>query len=131
MDFPTLSCRTSPTRSRSASRPFSEPARGTRVAFRQASITDRSVGSTLREIDIDYFTGEDTNVAKFELYKSSNDEYRWRLKASNGQVIATGGEGYSSPAMDKSLPLVERGTPRVLGRREASMRLSASLLPLQ
>jgi uncharacterized protein YegP (UPF0339 family) len=33
-------------------------------------------------------------AAKFELYKSSNGEYRWRLKASNGQVIATGGEGY-------------------------------------
>ena len=37
-------------------------------------------------------------AAKFELYKSSNGEYRWRLRASNGQVIATGGEGYSSKA---------------------------------
>jgi uncharacterized protein YegP (UPF0339 family) len=37
-------------------------------------------------------------AAKFELYKSSNGEYRWRLKATNGQVIATGGEGYSSKA---------------------------------
>jgi uncharacterized protein YegP (UPF0339 family) len=37
-------------------------------------------------------------MAKFELYKSSNGQYRWRLKASNGQVIATGGEGYSSRA---------------------------------
>jgi uncharacterized protein YegP (UPF0339 family) len=36
--------------------------------------------------------------AKFELYKSSNGEYRWRLRASNGQVIATGGEGYSTKA---------------------------------
>ena len=35
---------------------------------------------------------------KFELYKSPNGEYRWRLKATNGQVIATGGEGYSSKA---------------------------------
>jgi len=35
-------------------------------------------------------------MAKFELYKSSNGEYRWRLKADNGNVIATGGEGYSS-----------------------------------
>jgi len=31
-------------------------------------------------------------MAKFELYKSPNGEYRWRLKATNGQVIATGGE---------------------------------------
>jgi uncharacterized protein len=35
-------------------------------------------------------------MAKFELYKSPNGEYRWRLKATNGQVIATGGEGYCS-----------------------------------
>jgi uncharacterized protein YegP (UPF0339 family) len=33
-----------------------------------------------------------------ELYKSPNGEYRWRLKATNGQVIATGGEGHSSKA---------------------------------
>lgn len=35
-------------------------------------------------------------AAKFELYKSSNGEYRWRLKSSNGQVIAASGEGYTS-----------------------------------
>jgi uncharacterized protein YegP (UPF0339 family) len=35
-------------------------------------------------------------MSKFEVYKSSNGEYRWRLKADNGNVIATGGEGYSS-----------------------------------
>lgn len=37
-------------------------------------------------------------AGKFEVYKSSNGEFRWRLKASNGQVIATAGEGYSSKA---------------------------------
>jgi uncharacterized protein YegP (UPF0339 family) len=35
-------------------------------------------------------------AAKFEVYKDSKSEYRWRLKASNGQTIATGGEGYAS-----------------------------------
>lgn len=35
-------------------------------------------------------------MATFETYKDSSDQYRWRLKASNGQTIATGGEGYSS-----------------------------------
>jgi uncharacterized protein len=35
-------------------------------------------------------------VAKFELYKSSNGEFRWRLKSGNGQIIATSGEGYTS-----------------------------------
>ena len=33
-------------------------------------------------------------AAKFELYKDAKGEYRWRLVVSNGQTIATGGEGY-------------------------------------
>ena len=33
-------------------------------------------------------------MAAFELYTDSKNEYRWRLKATNGQTIATGGEGY-------------------------------------
>lgn len=37
-------------------------------------------------------------AGKFELYADAKGEYRWRLKASNGQTIATGGEGYSSKA---------------------------------
>ena len=37
-------------------------------------------------------------MAKFELYKSSNGEFRWRLKSSNGQIIATSGEGYTTKA---------------------------------
>lgn len=32
-------------------------------------------------------------MAKFELYKSSNGEFRWRLKSGNGQIIASSGEG--------------------------------------
>jgi uncharacterized protein YegP (UPF0339 family) len=35
-------------------------------------------------------------AAKFEVYTSSNGEYRWRLKSGNGQVIAASGEGYTS-----------------------------------
>ena len=35
-------------------------------------------------------------MGKFELYADNAGEYRWRLKASNGQVIATGGQGYKS-----------------------------------
>jgi uncharacterized protein YegP (UPF0339 family) len=36
-------------------------------------------------------------AGKFELYKSSSGEYRFRLKATNGQIIATG-EGYKTKA---------------------------------
>lgn len=36
---------------------------------------------------------------KFEVFKSEADgQHYWRLVASNGAVIATGGEGFSSKA---------------------------------
>ncbi|MCB0910644.1 MAG: YegP family protein [Propionibacteriaceae bacterium] len=41
-------------------------------------------------------------AGRFELYTDAKGEYRWRLKASNGQTIATGGEGYSSKASAKN-----------------------------
>ena len=31
---------------------------------------------------------------KFHLYRDANREWRWRLKASNGRVLADSGEGY-------------------------------------
>lgn len=34
---------------------------------------------------------------KFEVYKDKKGEFRFRLKAANGQVVATG-EGYASKA---------------------------------
>jgi len=33
---------------------------------------------------------------KYEMYRDTRGEWRWRLKAANGQIIATSGEGYSS-----------------------------------
>ncbi len=30
----------------------------------------------------------------FETYEDSGKQYRWRLKATNGQIIATSGQGY-------------------------------------
>ncbi|MBO0981724.1 YegP family protein [Microbacterium sp. SD291] len=35
-------------------------------------------------------------AGKFELYTDKSGEYRFRLKAGNGEVIALGSEGYSS-----------------------------------
>lgn len=35
---------------------------------------------------------------KFELYTDKAGEWRWRLKHSNGNVLATTSEGYSSKA---------------------------------
>jgi uncharacterized protein YegP (UPF0339 family) len=36
--------------------------------------------------------------ATFEIYQDARGEYRWRLKAANGQVIATAGQGYKAKA---------------------------------
>lgn len=51
-------------------------------------------------------------AAKFELYTDAKGEYRWRLKASNGQTIATGGEGYSSAASARNgIASVKKNAP--------------------
>ncbi len=51
-------------------------------------------------------------MSKFELYADAKGEYRWRLKASNGQVIATGGEGYSSKSAAKDgIESVKKNAP--------------------
>lgn len=42
--------------------------------------------------------GEDPMAMTFELYKDKAGEHRWRLKHSNGNVLATSSEGYSSKA---------------------------------
>jgi uncharacterized protein YegP (UPF0339 family) len=35
---------------------------------------------------------------KFELYKGKDDQFRWRLKATNGAILATAGQGYKAAA---------------------------------
>ena len=37
-------------------------------------------------------------MAIFEVFEDTKKEFRWRLKASNGKIIATGGEGYVAKA---------------------------------
>jgi uncharacterized protein YegP (UPF0339 family) len=34
----------------------------------------------------------------FEVYKDAKGEFRWRLKATNGESIANSGEGYKAKA---------------------------------
>jgi uncharacterized protein YegP (UPF0339 family) len=41
--------------------------------------------------------GSDAKL-KFEVYEDAKKEHRWRLKAANGQVVATSGEGYHAEA---------------------------------
>ena len=37
-----------------------------------------------------------SRTLKFEIYQDAKQEYRWRLKATNSQIIATSGEGYTA-----------------------------------
>lgn len=49
---------------------------------------------------------------KFEISKDKKGEFRWVLKASNGQVIATGGEGYTTLASCKNgIESVKKNAP--------------------
>jgi uncharacterized protein len=51
-------------------------------------------------------------AAKFELYKDTKGEFRWRLVTSNGQTIATGGEGYKSKESAKDgIESVKKNAP--------------------
>lgn len=51
-------------------------------------------------------------AAKFELYKDAKGEFRWRLVASNGQMIANGGESYKSKASAKAgIESVKKNAP--------------------
>jgi uncharacterized protein YegP (UPF0339 family) len=34
--------------------------------------------------------------AKFELFTDKSGQWRWRLRHTNGNIIADGGEGYAS-----------------------------------
>ena len=34
-------------------------------------------------------------MAQFEVYRDNSDDYRWRLRADNGNIVADSGQGYS------------------------------------
>ncbi len=51
-------------------------------------------------------------AAKFEMYKDTKGEFRWRLVASNGQTIATSGEGYKAKESAKAgIESVKKNAP--------------------
>ncbi len=51
-------------------------------------------------------------AGKFELYEDKAGEYRFRLKAGNGEVIALASEGYSSRASAlKGIESVRKNAP--------------------
>ncbi len=50
---------------------------------------------------------------KFEVYEDARKEYRWRLKATNGQVIGSSSEGYKAKAdCEKAIELIKTGAAK-------------------
>ena len=50
---------------------------------------------------------EMTRKPTIEKYEDKAGEWRWRLKAGNGQIIATSGEGYDSESnVDRAIDTV-------------------------
>jgi uncharacterized protein YegP (UPF0339 family) len=51
-------------------------------------------------------------MATFEVFKDVKKEFRWRLKASNGKIIADSGEGYVAKAdCEHGIELVKKEAP--------------------
>ena len=49
----------------------------------------------------------------FEIYKDAKDEFRWRLKAANGAIIGTGGQGYKAKAdCEHGVELIMKGAAK-------------------
>ena len=50
---------------------------------------------------------------KFETYQDAKKEHRWRLKATNGQVIATSGQGYKDKRdCDNAIDVIKKGAEK-------------------
>lgn len=50
-------------------------------------------------------------AAKFELYHDKSGKYRWRLKAGNGEIIATGESYESRSGCMNGIESVKRNAP--------------------
>jgi uncharacterized protein YegP (UPF0339 family) len=54
--------------------------------------------------------GAASDKLKFEVYEDAKKEHRWRLKAANGQVIASSSEGYKArPSAEKAIESIKKG----------------------
>ncbi|GAA5073562.1 YegP family protein [Nocardia iowensis] len=50
-------------------------------------------------------------AAKFEMYKDKSDKYRFRLKATNGEIIAVGEAYESETACKNGIESVKKNAP--------------------
>jgi len=51
-------------------------------------------------------------LPEFEIFLDKNNQYRWRLRATNSKIIATSGEGYIDfTDCDRAVDLVKKEVP--------------------
>ncbi|HKL29463.1 MAG TPA: HVO_2922 family protein [Natrialbaceae archaeon] len=52
------------------------------------------------------------NEPRFEVYRDNANEWRWRLVAANGHIIAASGEGYrSKQGVKRGIESVKKSAP--------------------
>jgi len=74
--------------------------------------TALGLGALLPTLEAGTASASPVSIAglKFQIYRDSKGGYRWKLKATNGKVIATGGESYTAKASCLSgIDLVMKG----------------------
>jgi len=65
--------------------------------------------------DEDAEADADSSQATFELYEDNAGQYRWRLRHTNGNIIADSGEGYASKAnAENGIQSVKKNAPGAL-----------------
>jgi uncharacterized protein YegP (UPF0339 family) len=62
---------------------------------------------------IDRIKKDAATKLKFETYEDKAKEYRWRLKATNGQIIATSGQGYKEKrSCEHAIDVIKKGAEK-------------------
>jgi uncharacterized protein YegP (UPF0339 family) len=57
--------------------------------------------------------GLENDKDKFEIYEDNAKAFRWRLKASNGQIVAAASKGYKDKAAcEKIIEFIKKGLPK-------------------
>ena len=67
-------------------------------------------GGSIPDMTMQHCTDASTDKLKWEVYEDDKKESRWRLHASNGQVIASSSQGYKSKEdCDHAIDVIKSG----------------------
>lgn len=82
-----------------------------------ADVQERDIGVShivlFMEVSLKKLEIGEKKMAVFEVYQDKRLEWRWRMVASNGRIIADSGEGYvSKPNVLRAVKQVIKSTPK-------------------